>query len=283
MSVPDSHKKKIWQDILNKINAIGVSHCTLDEVRKRWCDLRSRTKERVAERMREMYDTGGGPSTVPPPTAIETMVETTLEPESVLGIGDLDSSEPGTSKCLPQGPTNSATVQGEEQGTDTQEKAATDTAGECRTTPLVQSAPEYMDDPALGLESGIVTPGPMPIESRPQRSAGSVRSRQGPMQSARREDVTDEQLLGLEASLLQTHRLQNRHMRLMNRNLTRLQDTLMQGFANVDNQFTTMNAHMANMTTSIDSLVREMVADREQARRRKLSTPARLDRLRASL
>ncbi|XP_069077601.1 myb-related transcription factor, partner of profilin-like [Pleurodeles waltl] len=150
MSVPDSHKKKICQDILNKMNANGVSHHTLDEVRKRWYDLRSRTKERVAERMSEMHGSGGGPSTVSPPTAIKTMVETTLEPEAVLGVGDLGSSAPGTSKDLPQGPLIIATVQGEDHGTDTQEEAATDTAGECRTTPPFQSAQEKMDDPALG-------------------------------------------------------------------------------------------------------------------------------------
>ncbi|XP_069092705.1 nuclear apoptosis-inducing factor 1-like [Pleurodeles waltl] len=161
MSVPDSQKKKIWQDILTKINAIRVSHRTLDEVCKRWYDLRSSTKERVAVRMREIHGTGGGPSTVPPPTAIETMVETTLEPKAVLGIGDLDSSAPGTSKSLPQGPTNSATVQGEEQAIHTQEEAATETAGECMTTPPVQHAPEDMDDPDLGLEAANMTPWPM--------------------------------------------------------------------------------------------------------------------------
>ncbi|KAJ1206888.1 hypothetical protein NDU88_002281, partial [Pleurodeles waltl] len=62
-----------------------------------WYDLRSRTKERVAERLREMRGTGGGPSTVPPPTPMEELVEQTLEPEAVAGMGVLDTSAPGTS------------------------------------------------------------------------------------------------------------------------------------------------------------------------------------------
>mgnify|MGYP002804328090 CR=1 FL=1 len=87
----------------NKINAVGVTHRTIDEIRKRWYDLRSRTKEKVAQRMKHARGTGGGPPKVPPPTPIETMVETTLEPEAVAGFGDIDSSAASTSqgKCIP--------------------------------------------------------------------------------------------------------------------------------------------------------------------------------------
>ncbi|KAJ1115298.1 hypothetical protein NDU88_003524 [Pleurodeles waltl] len=98
MSVPDTQKKIIWQQIQEKINAIGVSHRTLEEIRKRWYDIRSGTKEKVAERLREVRGTGGGPSTVPPPIAMEAMVEQTLEPEAVIGMGEVDSPAPGTSK-----------------------------------------------------------------------------------------------------------------------------------------------------------------------------------------
>ncbi|KAJ1163387.1 hypothetical protein NDU88_003845 [Pleurodeles waltl] len=71
-------------------------------------------------------------------------------------------------------------------------------------------------------------------------------------------------------------------MRVMNRNLIRLQQTLSQGFANVDNQLTAMNTTMANLTSSINDLVREMVADRAHARLRERNTAARLDRLSVS-
>ncbi|KAJ1114222.1 hypothetical protein NDU88_002461 [Pleurodeles waltl] len=53
--------------------------------------------ERVAEHLREMRGTGGGPSTVPPPTPMEERVQETLEPEAVAGIGELDTSAPGPS------------------------------------------------------------------------------------------------------------------------------------------------------------------------------------------
>ncbi|KAJ1143488.1 hypothetical protein NDU88_009796 [Pleurodeles waltl] len=44
-----------------------------------------------------MRGTGGGPSSVPPPTPLEERVEETLEQEAVSGFGDLDTSEPTTS------------------------------------------------------------------------------------------------------------------------------------------------------------------------------------------
>ncbi|KAJ1082107.1 hypothetical protein NDU88_002277 [Pleurodeles waltl] len=98
LSVPDTEKRRIWQEIQKRINAIGVSHRSIEEIKKLWYDLRSRTNKRVAERLREMRGTGGGPSTIPSPTAMEELVEQTLEPEAVSGMGALDTSAQGTSK-----------------------------------------------------------------------------------------------------------------------------------------------------------------------------------------
>ncbi|KAJ1088622.1 hypothetical protein NDU88_001778 [Pleurodeles waltl] len=156
MSVPDTQKKRLWQQIQEKINAIGVSHHTLEEIRKRWYDLRARTKERVAERLREMRGIGGGPSTVPPPTALESMVEQTLEPEAVLGMGELDSSTPGTSKSLPQDTPSSDIRQGEEHRPDPLQEAAGDIAGPRRTPP------GSMEDPTQDMGAAEIAPGPSP-------------------------------------------------------------------------------------------------------------------------
>ncbi|KAJ1170836.1 hypothetical protein NDU88_002707 [Pleurodeles waltl] len=119
--------------------------------------------------------------------------------------------------------------------------------------------------------------------SRPLRTAQSGWRRQHQTQAAGEEDVTSKQFLGLEASLLSSHRLPNKQMQLMNRNLHRLQQTLRQGFANVETQFTNMNNNMVNLTTAINDLCREMVADRAHARRRERNTAARLDRLSHSI
>ncbi|KAJ1142695.1 hypothetical protein NDU88_009008 [Pleurodeles waltl] len=69
----------------------------------------------------------------------------------------------------------------------------------------------------------------------------------------------------------------------MNRNLYRMQQTLTQGFGNVENQLSTMNTNMVNLTTAINDLCREMVADQAHARRKERNTAARLDCLSQSI
>ncbi|XP_069077367.1 myb-related transcription factor, partner of profilin-like [Pleurodeles waltl] len=165
LSVPDTEKKKIWLQIQDRINAIGVSHCTLDEIKKRWYDLRSRTKERVAQRLREMRGTGGGPSTVPPPTAMEEMVEHTLEPEAVSGMGELDSFAPGTSKSLPHDTPSSDNIQGGDSRPEAVQEAAADIPGPSRTPP--ESPLEQEQE----MVEALTTPGPNPTVSLPEPAA----------------------------------------------------------------------------------------------------------------
>ncbi|XP_069059615.1 myb-related transcription factor, partner of profilin-like [Pleurodeles waltl] len=160
ISVPDTQKKKIWLDIQSKINAIGVIHRTIEDVRKRWYDLSPRTKESVAEWLREVHGTGGGPSTVPPPTATESMVDTTLEPEVVIGIGDLNSSAPGTSKSLPQVSTDDPSVEGDDDATMTADEAVSISAGKCSTAPIVHHARETTEETDVDNEAGNLPSGP---------------------------------------------------------------------------------------------------------------------------
>ncbi|XP_069089314.1 t-SNARE domain-containing protein 1-like [Pleurodeles waltl] len=170
MSVPDTHKNKFWLDI--QTNAIGVSHRTIEEVRKQWYDLRSRTKERVAEQLKEAHGTGGGPSTVPPPTAIESMVETTLEPEAVVGIGGLSSSALRTSKSLPPVFTDYPSVERDDNATMTADEAVSISAGECSTTPIVHHARETTEETDVDNEAGNLTPGPQMGGSQPCEQLG---------------------------------------------------------------------------------------------------------------
>ncbi|KAJ1207090.1 hypothetical protein NDU88_002482 [Pleurodeles waltl] len=134
--------------------------------------------------MREVDGTGGGPSTVPPHKAIESMVETTLEPEAVIGIGDLDSSAPGTSKSLPQVPTDDPSVQGDEDATITADEAASISAGECMTTPIVHHARETTEETDVDTGTGNLTSGPQMGVSRPLRTAGPGRRRRRQTQAA---------------------------------------------------------------------------------------------------
>ncbi|KAJ1180034.1 hypothetical protein NDU88_005258 [Pleurodeles waltl] len=64
-----------------------------------WYDLSSRAKERVASRLKEARSTGEGPPTQTPSTPMEDMVVSTLLPEAVSGVTDIDTTgTPSTSK-----------------------------------------------------------------------------------------------------------------------------------------------------------------------------------------
>ncbi|MGH0130191.1 UNVERIFIED_CONTAM: hypothetical protein FKN15_053989 [Acipenser sinensis] len=57
-------KEAIWSSIVEKVNAVGVTRRTVNQVIKRWQDLRRRTKEKLARQHRHAAGTGGGlPST----------------------------------------------------------------------------------------------------------------------------------------------------------------------------------------------------------------------------
>lgn len=92
MQVPEGHKRKIWLRIQELINAIGVTSRSIDDLKKRWYDLRKVAKERVSERRKHAAKSGAGVSTVPAPTALDLLVESTLQPETISGIGNVDSS-----------------------------------------------------------------------------------------------------------------------------------------------------------------------------------------------
>lgn len=94
LQVPESEKRKLWLGMQRKINAVGIAQHSIADVRKRLYDLRSHAKERVAERLAEAKKTGGGPSTQTTPTAMEDLVESTLQPEAVVGVTTIDSSAP---------------------------------------------------------------------------------------------------------------------------------------------------------------------------------------------
>ncbi|KAJ1158152.1 hypothetical protein NDU88_010846 [Pleurodeles waltl] len=94
LQVPESEKRRLWADIQSNICAIGVAQSSIEEIKKRWYDLRSRAKERVARRLAEARGTGDGPPTEAPSTPLEDLVESTLLPEAVTGVTEIDTSGP---------------------------------------------------------------------------------------------------------------------------------------------------------------------------------------------
>ncbi|XP_078533913.1 myb-related transcription factor, partner of profilin-like [Lissotriton helveticus] len=92
LKVPEAEKRKMWLHIKERVKTVGVTHHSIDDLKKRWYDLRKRAKERIAERVKDAAGTGGGISSVTPNTALEDLVEATIEPEAVVGVTQLDTS-----------------------------------------------------------------------------------------------------------------------------------------------------------------------------------------------
>ncbi|KAJ1123146.1 hypothetical protein NDU88_001619 [Pleurodeles waltl] len=105
----------------------------------------------------------------------------------------------------------------------TADEAVSISAGECSATPIVNYARETTEETDVDNEAVKLTPVPQMGESRPLRTAGSGRRRHRLTHDAGEEDVTTEQFLGLKASLLSSHRLQIKHMRMMSWNLQQMQ------------------------------------------------------------
>ena len=53
-------RNAIWEKICDRINAVGKTKRTADEVKRRWQDIRRRTKEKVAFNKTSANKTGGG-------------------------------------------------------------------------------------------------------------------------------------------------------------------------------------------------------------------------------
>ncbi|KAJ1129340.1 hypothetical protein NDU88_007711 [Pleurodeles waltl] len=277
LSVPETDKRRIWNDIQEKVNTIGLSHRSIEELKKRWYDLRSRTKERVAERLREMRGTGGGPSTVPPPTPMEEHVEQTLEPEAVAGMGELDTSAPRTSTSLPQDIPTSQSVQGAEGSQQAAQESGAATTGPSTNQPL--------SPPAAPMDIGEIDPAPGPSHSAIQQDpdAPPRRRRRVHVPAVSQEDVGDSSMSATRAALISGQRLQTRQMRVISGAMQRMERNFTTGLAQVHTDFQSLNNHVGDLALSIRQLVTELVSERESARRHERQLIHRLDRMAASI
>ncbi|KAJ1079786.1 hypothetical protein NDU88_000023 [Pleurodeles waltl] len=92
MKVPERTKKAIWVRIQSMVNAVGITHRTVDEIQKRWYDIRRRTKEKIFANISESAGTGGGPSQHLPLPNADSRVVTTLATEAGQGLAGVDTS-----------------------------------------------------------------------------------------------------------------------------------------------------------------------------------------------
>uniref|UniRef100_A0A672YU27 Myb/SANT-like DNA-binding domain-containing protein n=1 Tax=Sphaeramia orbicularis TaxID=375764 RepID=A0A672YU27_9TELE len=84
-----AQRTAIWEKICQKVNAVGRTVRTVDEVKRRYQDIRRRTKEKLAYNRLSANHTGEGQ--VDPLTRIEEKVQVTFSDEQVAGIAEYDT------------------------------------------------------------------------------------------------------------------------------------------------------------------------------------------------
>ncbi|XP_078506551.1 uncharacterized protein LOC144766645 [Lissotriton helveticus] len=84
-------KNGIWQSIVDKVNAVGVLKRSIQEVKRRWNDIKRKTQQKLANNRKAAMQTGGGSPA--PQEEMEEMVSTVISRETVAGVGGPDTAQ----------------------------------------------------------------------------------------------------------------------------------------------------------------------------------------------
>ncbi|XP_048586883.1 myb/SANT-like DNA-binding domain-containing protein 4 [Nematostella vectensis] len=85
-SVTNKLKNSVWEEIKDKVNAVGVAPRSLVEVKDKWKNLLSQAKRENSEFKRERGKTGGGPAPKPPSAATAKIIEEYQDTPSFSGL-----------------------------------------------------------------------------------------------------------------------------------------------------------------------------------------------------
>jgi hypothetical protein len=74
-------KKKAWEDVTEAVNVESKVKRTVDEIKKKWDDMKTRTKKKASELKKKRNATGGGD----PPDPTETLTEIEMKIVAIIG------------------------------------------------------------------------------------------------------------------------------------------------------------------------------------------------------
>ncbi|XP_069468181.1 nuclear apoptosis-inducing factor 1-like [Ambystoma mexicanum] len=94
---PLSEKKRLWDSIALKVNAVSNTLRTVDEMKKCWYDVRRRVREKCLESKERCKGTGGGSPYELNYTSAELKVLAAMDPGSLEGVGGMDTLCSGAS------------------------------------------------------------------------------------------------------------------------------------------------------------------------------------------
>ena len=91
-SVTNARKDEIWRTIATKVNSVAAASRTVADIRKKWDDIKSRTKKRASEIHKDAKKTGGGEPSEKPLTDIEEKIIDVIGKTIVYGLPGVDTA-----------------------------------------------------------------------------------------------------------------------------------------------------------------------------------------------
>ncbi|XP_076086463.1 uncharacterized protein LOC143057109 [Mytilus galloprovincialis] len=87
-TLTNKKKKSAWMEVQNSVNATSMVYRNVDEIKKKWDDVKRNTKKRAASVRRDRNLTGGGESCVEPLSSVEEAVVSLIGEEKIYGISE---------------------------------------------------------------------------------------------------------------------------------------------------------------------------------------------------
>lgn len=92
-TVTNAKKQHIWRNITDKVDAVGVSQRTVQEVKDKWRNMCREAKLKFTEHRRQSQKTGGGPPPTPLSPNIADVVDMYRDSSAFSGIqGGMETS-----------------------------------------------------------------------------------------------------------------------------------------------------------------------------------------------
>lgn len=96
--VTNGEKDKAWRGVVTAVNSVGKTERTVSEIKKKWEDMKSRTKKRANEVKKDRNGTGGGEPQVKLLSPMESRILSLIGDTAAYGItGAIDTNAPETS------------------------------------------------------------------------------------------------------------------------------------------------------------------------------------------
>ncbi|XP_062621653.1 uncharacterized protein LOC134283222 [Saccostrea cucullata] len=93
-SVTNEKKKKVWDNITEQINALGVSCRTTKEIKTKWTNMHQTAKKEFSNNKLSQRRTGGGPCAKPLSTVSEKIIDIYKDSPTFTGLSGFETQAP---------------------------------------------------------------------------------------------------------------------------------------------------------------------------------------------